>query len=156
MSFPGYQELLEKIGVKTEVVKSGRFKDIGSSTRTFTDADRELLQSMIDNVHEQFVAAIVAGRDIPLERLQPFIDGRILTGQQAQRAGLVDELGTFRDAIRHAAKLAGLGDDPDLVYPEPEERDLLDRLLQGAASRYLGIELRPRHFIGPQYLWDGY
>ncbi len=156
MSFPDYQELLDKVGVKTEVVKSGRFKDIGSSTRKFTDADRELLQSMIDDVHGQFVAAIVAGRDIPLERLQPYIDGRILTGQQAQRVGLVDELGTFQDAIQYAAKLVGIGDDPALIYPEPEDRDLLERLLQGAASRYLGVELRPRYFIGPQFLWDGY
>lgn len=156
MMFPNYQELMDKIGVKTEVVKSGRFKDVGSSTRDFSAADRELMQAMIDNVHGQFVDAISEGRNIPVERLRPFVDGRILTGQQALEAGLVDQLGTLRDAIQHAAKLAGLGDDPAVIYPDPEEQDLLERLLQGAASRFMGIELRPKLTFGPQYLWDGY
>ncbi len=156
MSFPDYQELMGKIGVKNQVVKSGRFKDIGSPTRELSAADRELLQTMIDDVHEQFVTAISEGRDIPVEQLRPLVDGRILTGQQALEAGLVDQLGTLRDAIRHAAKIAGLGEDPDLVYPDQEKQDLLERLLQGALSRYVGLELPPQLTFGPQYLWDGY
>jgi len=155
MSFPDFQELMGKVGIKNEVVKSGRFKDIGSSTRTFTAADRELLQGMIDDVHSQFVEAVSAGRKIPLERLQPYVDGRIFTGRQALKVGLVDELGTMNDAIDYAAKLAGLGDNPTLVYPEPENKDFLERLIQGAASRYLGVEIRPQLSVGPQYLWDG-
>ncbi len=156
MSFPDYQELMGKIGVKNEVVKSGRFKDIGSPTRDFSAADRELLQTMIDDVHNQFVAAISEGRDIPVESLRPLVDGRILTGEQALEAGLVDQLGTMRDAIQHAASLVGLGDDPDLAYPDQEKEDLLERLLQGAASRFIGVELPPKVTFGPQYLWDGY
>ncbi len=156
MSFPDYRELMGKVGVKTEVIKSGQFKDIGSSSREFTSADRDLLQGMIDDVHEQFVQAISEGRDIPADRLRPFVDGRIFTGKQALAAGLVDELGTFNDAVRHASQVAGLGDNPDLVYPEPEHLDFIDRVLQGAATRYLGINLRQKITIGPQYLWDGY
>ena len=155
MSFPDYQELMGKVGVKSQVVKSGRFKDVGSPTRTFTDADRELLQGMIDDVHAQFVEAVSAGRKIPQERLQPFVDGRIFTGRQALEAGLVDDIGTMQDAIKYAAKVTGLGDDPTLVYPEPERTALLDRLLQGTVSRYLGVTIRPRFSMGPQYLWDG-
>jgi protease-4 len=156
MSFPDYRELLGKIGVKTEVVKSGQFKDIGSSTRDFTDADRELLQSMIDDVHSQFVKAISEGRKIPVDRLRPYVDGRIFTGRQAQAIGLVDELGTFNDAIAYAAKVTGLGDNPDLYFPEPENDDFIERLIQGAASRYLGIDFKQALSIGPQYLWLGY
>jgi len=155
MSFPDYQDLLGKVGVKNQVVKSGRFKDIGSPTRTFTDADRELLQGMIDDVHSQFVEAVSIGRNISQERLQPYVDGRIFTGRQALEAGLVDDLGTLQDAIQFAAKTAGLGDDPTLVYPEQERGDLLDRLLQGAVSRYLGVGIRSKISMGPQYLWDG-
>ena len=156
MSFPDYQGIMSKLGIKTEVVKSGRFKDVGSATRDLTVADRELLQGMIDDVHSQFVAAISEGRDIPIDRLQPFVDGRILSGQQALAAGLIDELGTLSDAVRYAGQLVGLGDDPKVVYPDPEERSIFERLIQGAASRYLGVSLRPQISAGPQYLWDGY
>ncbi len=156
MSFPDYQQLLGKIGVKSEVIKSGKYKDIGSSTRDFTAADRELLQNMIDDVHAQFVEAVSDGRNIPAERLQPLVDGRIFTGRQALSAGLIDELGTYSDAVDYAAKLEGLGDDPTLIYPEPEKVDIVDRLFRGTVSRFLGIELKNRATIGPQYLWNGY
>lgn len=156
MSFPDYRELMDKIGVKAEVVKSGKFKDIGSSFREFSAADRELLQGMIDDVHAQFVQAISDGRNIPLDRLKPYVDGRIFTGRQALEIGLVDELGSFNDAIDYAAKVAGLGDDPDIVYPKPSQDDFFERLIQGAVSRYLGVNLSERITIGPQYLWNGY
>lgn len=156
MSFPNYQELMGKVGVKTEVIKSGPFKDIGSSTRSFSSADRELLQDMINDVHQQFIEAVVQQRKIPLERLQPFIDGRIFTGRQAQQADLIDELGTFNDAVRFAAKLAGLGDDPDLIYPEAEKKNLFERYLHSSLSQYLGIELPAKKVIGPQYLWNAF
>ncbi|SHI58334.1 signal peptide peptidase A. Serine peptidase. MEROPS family S49 [Malonomonas rubra DSM 5091] len=156
MSFPDYRELMDKVGVKNEVVKSGRFKDIGSSYREFSAADRELLQEMIDDVHAQFVDAISEGRNLPVDRLRPYVDGRLFTGRQAKQIGLIDELGTFNDAVKYAAKVAGLGADPDLVYPEPERLDFIDRLMQGAASRYLGISLKERMAIGPQYLWNSY
>ncbi|MCK5913644.1 MAG: signal peptide peptidase SppA [Desulfuromusa sp.] len=156
MSFPNYQELMGKIGIQTEVVKSGKFKDIGSSTREFSAADRVLLQEMIDDVHLQFVEAISVGRDMPIERLQPFVDGRIFTGRQAQTAGLIDELGTLSDAIKYAAKVAGIDADSDLVYPEPEKVNLIERYLQSAANRYLGVNINTKMTIGPQYLWNGH
>lgn len=156
MSFPDYQQLMDKVGIKTEVVKSGQFKDIGSSTRDFSASDRQLLQEMINDVHAQFVQAISEGRNMPIDRLQPFVDGRIFTGKQALSAGLIDELGTFKDAISYAAKAAGIGEDPDLVYPKPERRDFIERLFQGAASRYLGVTFPQRMTSGPQFLWNGY
>jgi protease-4 len=156
MSFPDYQGIMGKIGIKTEVVKSGRFKDTGSSTRDFSAADRELLQGVIDEVHSQFVAAISEGRNIPVDRLQPFVDGRIFTGQQALAAGLIDELGSLSEAVRYAGKAVGLGDDPKIVYPRPEEKSIFERLIQGAASRYLGVVINPHSSAGPQYLWGGY
>jgi protease-4 len=156
MSFPNYRELLGKVGVQTEVVKSGQFKDIGSATRPITEADRALLQGMIDDVHQQFVEAVSAGRHMPVDRLKPFVDGRIFTGRQAKEIGLIDELGTLNDAIRYAAKLAGIDEDSDLVYPEPESVNLIERYLQGAVSHYLGISLVEKRIIGPQYIWDGY
>ncbi|MCK4503803.1 MAG: S49 family peptidase, partial [Desulfuromonadales bacterium] len=112
-----------------------------------------LLQEMIDDVHGQFVEAISVGRNMSIATLKPLVDGRIFTGRQAQAAGLIDELGTFNDAVAYAAKAAGLDTDPDLVYPEPEKINLIDRYLQNAASRYLGVDLTAPKMIGPQYLW---
>lgn len=156
MSFPNYQGLMGKVGIQTEVVKSGRFKDIGSSTREFSADDRVLLQEMIDDVHRQFVEAVSVGRNLPIERLQPFVDGRIFTGRQAEAAGLIDELGTLSDAIRYAAKAAGIDEDSDLVYPEPEKTNFIDQYLKNSLSRYLGINLNAKQMIGPQYLWYNY
>ncbi|WP_303721260.1 signal peptide peptidase SppA [Malonomonas rubra] len=156
MSFPDFRELMGKIGVKTEVVKSGQFKDIGSPSREFTDLDRELLQGMIDDVHAQFVQAISEGRNLPVDRLRPFVDGRIFTGRQALEIGLVDELGTFNDAIDYAAKVSGVGEKPDLVYPDPGRENFIEKLIQGAANRYLGVDVSRKPMIGPQYLWQGY
>ncbi len=156
MSFPNYQELMGKVGIQTEVVKSGRYKDIGSPTREFLAADRDLLQGVIDDVHMQFVEAVSVGRDMPIDRLQPFVDGRIFSGRQAKDAGLVDELGTLRDAIRYAAKVSGIEGDPDLVYPEPEKVNLIDRYLQGAMSHYFGVDFKVEKSIGPQYLWNNF
>ncbi|MCK4690998.1 MAG: signal peptide peptidase SppA [Desulfuromonadales bacterium] len=156
MSLPDYQGLMGKIGVRTEVVKSGQFKDIGSSTRDLSDADRQLLQEMIDNVHAQFVQAISEGRNIPVERLRTFVDGRIFTGEQAQTVGLVDELGTLSDAVEYAAKVSGLGTDPARFYPQSKDGNYLERWFQGAAGRYLGVSLPPEISAGPQYLWNGY
>jgi len=154
MSFPNYQELMDKVGVQTEVVKSGRFKDIGSSTRTFSAADRALLQGVIDDVHLQFVEAVSHGRDMPIERLQPFVDGRIFTGRQAKEAGLIDELGTLNDAVSYAAEVAGIAAESGLVYPKQEKGNLIDRYLKNTVSRYLGVDLSGVKIMGPQYLWN--
>ncbi|MCK5912387.1 MAG: S49 family peptidase, partial [Desulfuromusa sp.] len=85
-----------------------------------------------------------------------FVDGRIFTGRQAKTAGLIDELGTLSDAIKYAAKVAGIDADSDLVYPEPEKTNLIERYLQSAASRYLGVNLKQKMTLGPQYLWNGH
>ncbi len=157
MSFPNYRELMGKVGVETEVVKSGRFKDIGSPTKPFSAADRELLQAMVDDVYQQFVEAVSEGRGIPVDRLKPYVDGRIFSGRQAKEIGLVDELGSLTDAIKYTAKLTGLGDDPDLVYPEREGESFLERYLQNVVSHYLGVNLPVKPLgSGPQYFWSGH
>lgn len=155
MSFANYQELMEKVGVKSQVVKSGKFKDTGSASRPFTQAEEELVQSLIDDVHAQFVEAISLGRKMPVGEVVPLADGRIYTGRQAMRAGLVDELGNLQDAIDYAAELTGLGDDPSLVYPRPEKKDFLERLMKSSISRF-GSELITRQSPGLQYLWTGF
>ncbi len=155
MSFPNYRDLMDNVGIKMETVKSGQFKDTGSSSGRFSEEDRFLLQGLIDDVHQQFVTTISKERNLPIERLQPYVDGRIMTGQQAKEYGLIDELGTFYDAVAYAGQLSGLGTDPDLLYPEPEPTNFFDRYLQSALSKYLGVEGSAGQINGPAYFWNG-
>lgn len=133
MHFTQFSDLLDRLGVHSEAVKSGVYKDIGSPTREMTDAERALLEGVLDNVHSQFVAAIAAGRDLPEETVREVADGRIFSGEQARARGLVDELGGLQDAIRLAGELTGLGDSPELLRPQERGVRRLRELLDGSA-----------------------
>ncbi|PKL52088.1 MAG: signal peptide peptidase SppA [Nitrospira bacterium HGW-Nitrospira-1] len=115
MEIPNIEGLMNKIGIKTEVIKSGRHKDIASAFRTMGKEEREILQGVMDNVHEQFIKAVSEGRKIKMEELRKIADGRIFTGEQAKTYGLVDELGTLEDAIKTAATLAGIREEPQVI-----------------------------------------
>ena len=135
MEFANYEELLKKIGWQNIVVKSGRFKDIGSPNRPMTDADRQLLQTMIDDVQSQFVTAVAQGRNLSLEKVREVADGRVMTGQQALKAGLVDKLGGLDTAIDLAAELAGVV-DPKVVYPLEPPPKLIDYFMEQATKHF--------------------
>lgn len=115
MEIPNVEELMKKIGVKSEVIKSGKNKDIGSAFRPMQPEGRQILQDVLDNVHAQFIKAVADGRKLKIEDVRSLADGRIFSGEQAHALKLVDELGTLEDATRAAAKMAGLGEDPDVV-----------------------------------------
>jgi len=115
MEIPNVEELMKKIGVKSEVIKSGKNKDIGSAFRPMQPEGRQILQDVLDNVHAQFIKAVAEGRKLKTEDVRALADGRIFSGEQAYALKLVDELGTLDDATRAAAKMAGLGEDPDVV-----------------------------------------
>ena len=115
MEIPNIEGLMNKIGIRTEVIKSGKNKDIGSMFRTMKKEERALLQGLMDNVHEQFIRAVAEGRKKKIEDVRAIADGRVFTGEQALSYGLVDELGTLEDATRVAAKLAGIREEPEVV-----------------------------------------
>ncbi len=131
--------LLAKIGVKSQPIKSGRFKDIGSPVRPMTPEERQMLQDLIDDAYGQFFAAVLAGRRIPEEELRTLADGRIFTGRQAKPLGLVDELGDSRDAIALAGKLGGIAGVPRVL----REGDSLEQML-GLLNARLADWLRPQ------------
>lgn len=106
------QQLFDKLGVGTTTIKSGPRKDILSPFRPMAPEERALLQGLVDDTYRQFLEAIVAGRKMPIERLRPLADGRVFTGEQAHRAGLVDSLGNYEDAILKTASLVGLKGTP--------------------------------------------
>lgn len=115
MEIPNVEELMKKIGVKSEVIKSGKNKDMASAFRTMQPEGRQILQGVLDNVHDQFIKAVADGRKMKLEEVRALADGRIFSGEQALALKLVDELGTLDDATKAAAKMAGLGEDPEVA-----------------------------------------
>lgn len=137
MEMANFEGLLKKIGVEGVVVKSGRFKDIGSPLRKMSDEDRQLLQAVMDDVHQQFIQAVAEGRSLDIAEVQLLADGRIFTGRQAKEAKLVDELGDLDDAIRLAADLAGIEGEPRVVEPRRRFsiRELLESRLFGALPK---------------------
>jgi protease-4 len=135
MEIPNMEGLMNKIGVKTEVIKSGKHKDIASVFRGINKEDREILQNVLDNVHNQFINAVSEGRKMLREDVVKIADGRIYTGEQALKVGLIDELGNLDDAVKLAAKLSGIKGEPSVV--SKEEKFSLISLLRGKMPKEL-------------------
>jgi protease-4 len=118
MELSNIKELLKKIGVSREAVKSGPFKDIGSPVREMKPEERQLLEAVIKNVHQQFIEVVIKGRRLSREQVEKIADGRIFTGEQARNLGLVDELGSFEDAVELTKKMVNLSGEVKLIFPE--------------------------------------
>jgi protease-4 len=118
MELPNVSGLMEKIGIQTQVIKSGRHKDLASVFKSLTPKEREILQAVLDDVHDQFIEAVSEARGMKFEDVKKLADGRIFTGKKALELGLIDELGSMEDAIMVAGKLSGIKGEPDVVTKE--------------------------------------
>lgn len=134
MEFPNARELMDKVGVDMTVVKSSEHKDIGSPFREMTEADRALLQEVVQDVYDQFVDAVALERQLPREAVLGMADGRLFSGRQAIRNRLADAEGNLYDAIGAAGRLAGLGDEPRVVRPPEPGVTVFDLLFGRAAA----------------------
>src|SRR5690242_18631151 len=112
MELANVEGLMKKIGVESIVVKSGARKDIGSPFRAMSPDDRRILQTVMDDVHSQFIEAVAEGRALDITAVKALADGRIFTGRQAKDAKLIDDLGDLNEAIRLAADMAGIEGEP--------------------------------------------
>ena len=128
MSYPVIGELMDKIGVQYETIKSGKLKDSGSLFRNLTEEERIYFQGLIDDLHSQFEMVVSQERQIPIKEIAKYATGRVYSGKQAVNAGLIDILGTFEDAVHLAAQKAGYLDTPEIVYPPEEKKGLIDIL----------------------------
>ncbi|MBI4497448.1 MAG: signal peptide peptidase SppA [Chloroflexi bacterium] len=131
---PNIQGLLEKVGIETDVLTTGPHKDMTSGLRPLSEADRQILQGVIDDSYERFVQVVAEGRGMEAARVQELADGRIFSGRQAQEAGLVDDLGDLPEAITLAGTLAGITGRPRVI-----EYDRGFRLGLSGASSWLGL-----------------
>ena len=152
MAFSNIQDLIEKIGIRPEVIKSGAFKDVGSPVRPISSEERKLLQNLVDDVHQQFVEDVAKGRNLPIQDVQRLADGRVYTGRQAFELKMVDHLGGLQDAIDLLATQAGIEGAPQIVREE-EKMPFLDWLLQSSFKKNLTETLSPYIYPSLQFLW---
>lgn len=149
------EKLLRKIGLETNVIKSGKFKDIGSFSRRMTEEEKQILYNMIDDVYNSFVEKVSSGRKMPLEKVKKLADGRIYTGNQAYKLGLVDKIGDLYDAIEEAGLLSGLGKKPSILMPKPNLFDEIFDVVDYKLS-VLPFNESVREFPLIEYRWAGF
>jgi len=154
IQFVRLEELLNKIGVDLEIVKSGEFKDMGSPDRKLTQRDRDILDALIKDLQGQFVSAVASGRNLSVEKVQEFADGRIFSGARAKDLGLVDYMGNFQDAVEITKKIVGIKGDVALVYPKKSTGELWNLFLESSARNIVGV-LTEKGGSSAEYRWDG-
>ena len=132
LQMPNFTTVADKVGVQMVTIKSGALKDAGNQFRPMTEEERKFLEDVAARVHKNFIQAVVDGRNLPLERVKSFSDGRVLLGSEAKELGLVDDFGDVYDAARAALALAKIELKPDevpnLVYAN-KKKGFLERAL---------------------------
>ena len=153
MHFANAEELLKKLGLKASAVKSGKFKDIGSPVREMTAEERALLQELVDDIYDQFLDMVARDRNLQKENLRKIADGRVFTGRQAQKLGLVDYLGDMGYAVTLAGEMSGIKGKPEVVYPKKKGSKFWDYMFR---EMFTALELQMRgkaeQFNGILYL----
>jgi protease-4 len=133
------KELLERLGIKTTSIKTGKFKDTLSPTRELTEEEKRYLQELIEKAYEQFLNAILKYRkEVDPNKLREIADGRVFTGEDAQKLKLVDGLGGLQDAIEKAKELSK-AEKPMVFYVE-EPKGFLRRLLENRLGAGFGVD----------------
>jgi protease-4 len=155
MQMANVDSLMKKVGVEYVVVKAGAYKDIGNFSRPMTPEERRVLQTLLDDVHAQFIDAVAEGRHLPREQVVQFADGRVFSGTQALQLKMVDAMGGLEDAVNAAAKLANLPIPPAVERPR-RRFSVIDLLRNELGLPAPGSLLRPSLpiFKTPLYLMD--
>lgn len=140
--FPIIDGLMDKIGIKFETIKSGKYKDTGTMFRPMTEDEHELIQDMLMDVYNQFVEAVAEGRNMSIKEVEKYADGRVFSGRQALEYGFVDALGTQNDAIERAAVLAGIKGKPRIIR-KPRRRFGFGQYAESILGQYLPAARQP-------------
>lgn len=137
METTNLEGLYDKLGIKQEVFKSGKHKDIGSATREITPQEREILQAVVSDSYTQFLNQVKKGRQGKIDppELEDIADGRVFTGETAVQLGLVDSLGNYYDAVKQAEDMAGITEESRIEVLNAEK--LWDSLVLGTRANHL-------------------
>lgn len=152
MRMGNLEELFRKIGVEIEVIKSGKYKDIGSASRKMTGDEKKLMQGVIDDAYDQFLGAVVEGRGFDIKKAKELCQGQIFTGHQAMGLGLVDEAGDFKDAIRIAGELAGIEGEPRIIDLDKPMKKFFDMLMESVPTEMFRKFAQEKSKVRLEYL----
>jgi protease-4 len=144
------EDLFKKLGLHSDTLKSGAFKDAGSPFRKMKDDERAYFQGILDSIHEQFIKTVADERKMPIESAKKLADGRVFIGSQAKDLKLVDQIGTFYDTVDDLKKALNMKGKPVLVYGK-KPFSLLKWLIS-SASKELILEYfsgASRYEVGP-------
>jgi protease-4 len=134
LQIPNFTTVADKVGVDMVTIKSGALKDAGNQFRPMTEEERKFLEDVANRVHQNFIQAVADGRNIPIEKVRTFSDGRVLLGSEAKQLGLVDDFGDVYDAARAALSLAKVDlkatEVPNLVYAN-KKKGFIEKALEG-------------------------
>lgn len=154
MQTSNVEGLFDKIGVKVTPITSGKYKDMGSAFRPMTDAEKAILQDMVNDTYTQFFAAVKAGRpDVKAEDLTEYTDGRVFTGQRAFNLGFIDKLGGEEEARQLAGELAGLKDPKIITTRGDDVREFIFSLGSSMENQTLAKQLQTLATPSVSYLW---
>lgn len=154
MQTSNVQGLMDKIGITVTPITSGKYKDLGSAFRPMSDAEKALLQDMVNDTYTQFFAAVKAGRpEVSLDNLNEYTDGRVFTGQRAYNTGFIDALGGEEEARALIGELTGLK-DPRIINQKTDNfRDFLFSISSNMESKDLTKQLQSMATPSVSYLW---
>ena len=145
LMLPNFKQVMDKVGVQLNIIKSGALKDAGTPFREFTEVDKDFLQSVAMEAYLQFVTTVSNSRNIPIEKVKEFADGRIILGETSVKLGLSDAIGTLKDAAKEALRQS-VGEnanaedlEPKLVYPPKKLSlpEIIDNIQQEGSLPFL-------------------
>jgi protease-4 len=150
-----FEDLIRWAKMRPETITSGALKSAGSPFQKLSDEERQYLQRVVNQLHQQFVRAVAAGRKgkISEQDVARLADGRVFTGEEALALKLVDRLGTLHDAVRVAGELGGIKGEPAMIYPRPRRPTLVD-VLSGTEGKTLVDKVMGRNAAKFLYLWE--
>lgn len=143
MPYMNTEELFKKIGITSNKIKSGPYKDIMSSDRSMTPEEQAILQNIVNEIYEQFVTTVAVGRKMEESKVKSLADGRVYTGLQAKNLGLVDEIGDYYDALAVAGELGKIKPGADGLPPvkAKEKQQPWEFLLSAHIAELIKTEL---------------
>jgi protease-4 len=118
MELMNVEDVLKKIGLKSNTIKAGEYKDTGSPFRPMTPEERAYMDGIVTNIYDQFTKDVATGRKMNVETVKKLAEGRIYTGTMAKDVGLVDAIGNFYDTVDAMKADLRIKGKPVLVYPE--------------------------------------
>ncbi len=137
------EQLIKFMKIDVETIKSGKYKDIGAPFKELTAEEREMLNGVVKDIHNQFIEDVAKARRLDIERLREIADGRIMTGLLAKKYGLVDEIGSMEDAAERLWKDLSMSGEPRQIYPKKQTpsflKEVMDSLSEDVEER-LGLQ----------------